>query len=76
MFTIGNTLNCPYGGLEEEISDLHALRAIKDKTYGCFARFAVSGHRLGLLYILVSIPIHGVQTSNELRLHLLNPTQH
>ena len=25
MFTIGNTLNCSYGGLGEEISDLHSL---------------------------------------------------
>ena len=29
MFTIGNTLNCSYGGLGEEISDLHSLRAIR-----------------------------------------------
>ena len=29
MLTIGNTLNSPYGGLGEEISDLHSLRAIK-----------------------------------------------
>ena len=26
MFTIGNTLSCPYGGLGEEISDSHSLR--------------------------------------------------
>ena len=29
MFTIGNTLSCTYGGLGEEISDLHSLRAVK-----------------------------------------------
>ena len=29
IFTTGNTLNCSYGGLEEEISDLHSLRAIR-----------------------------------------------
>ena len=29
MFTIGNTLNCSYGGLGEENSDLHFLRAIR-----------------------------------------------
>ena len=29
MFTIGNTLNCSYGGLGEEISDLHSLGAIR-----------------------------------------------
>ena len=29
MFTIGNTLNCSYGRLGEEISDLHSLRAIR-----------------------------------------------
>ena len=29
MFTIGNTLNSSYGGLEEEINDLNSLRAIK-----------------------------------------------
>ena len=29
MFTIGNTLNCSYGGLGEEISHLHSLRAIR-----------------------------------------------
>ena len=28
MFTIANTLNCSYGGLEEEINDLHSLRAV------------------------------------------------
>ena len=48
---------------------------------------SVSGHRLGLLYIMVSIPIHSGQTSNELRfssVHFssvaqscpLNSTQH
>ena len=31
---------------------------------------------LGLLYIMISIPIYGGQTSNELRLQPLNPTQH
>ena len=29
MFTIGNTLNYSYGGLGEEISDFHSLRAIR-----------------------------------------------
>ena len=29
MFTIANTLNCSYGGLGEEISDLHSLRTIR-----------------------------------------------
>ena len=31
---------------------------------------------LGLLYIMISIPVYGGQTSNELRLQPLNPTQH
>ena len=29
MCTIGNTLNCSYGGLGEEIHDLHSLRAVR-----------------------------------------------
>ena len=29
MFTIGDTLNCSYGGLEEEISDLYHLKRIR-----------------------------------------------
>ena len=29
MFTTGNTLSCSYGGLGEEINDLHTLRAIR-----------------------------------------------
>ena len=29
MFTIGNTLNCSYGGLEEEISDFYHLKRIR-----------------------------------------------
>ena len=29
MFTIGNILNCCYGGLGEETSDLHSLKAIR-----------------------------------------------
>ena len=37
---------------------------------------SVSGHRLGLLYIMVPIPIRGDETGNELRLQPLNPTQH
>ena len=49
MFIIENILNFSYGGLREGISDLHSLRAIEDKAYGCFTRFPVSGHRLGLL---------------------------
>ena len=56
IFTIGNPLNCSYGGLGEEISDLYYLRAIRGYSY--FARFPVSGHTLGLPYIMVSIPIH------------------
>ena len=71
MFTTGDTLNCSYGGLEEDISDFHSLRA-----YGCFTRLPVSGHRLGLLYVMIFIPIHSEQTSNDLRLQPLNPTQH
>ena len=33
MFTTENTLNCSYGRLGEEISDLHSLRAIR-KSHG------------------------------------------
>ena len=29
MFTTGDTLTCPYGGLREEVSDLHSLRAVR-----------------------------------------------
>ena len=29
MFTIGNTLNCSYGGLGEEINDLYSLGTIR-----------------------------------------------
>ena len=29
MFTMEDTLSCSYGGLGEEISDLHFLRAIR-----------------------------------------------
>ena len=47
-----------------------SLEQYEDKPYGCFTRLAVSGHRLGLLYITISIPIH----SNELQ--PLNFTQH
>ena len=28
-FTIGDTLTCSYGGLREEISDLHCLRVVR-----------------------------------------------
>ena len=31
MFIIGDTLNCSYGGLGEEISDFHSLRAISKR---------------------------------------------
>ena len=48
----------------------------EDKAYGYFTWFPVSGHRLGLLYIMADIPIHGGQSSSELRLQPLNPTQH
>ena len=47
-----------------------------DKAYGCFTRFPVSGHRLGFLYIMISIPICSEQTGNKLKLQPLNPTQH
>ena len=40
------------------------------------SRFPVSGHRLGLLYIMVYIPICSGQTNNEFRLQPLNPAQH
>ena len=29
VFTIGDTLNCSCGGLGEEMSDLHSLRAVR-----------------------------------------------
>ena len=29
LFTIGNTLNCCYGGVGEEITDLHSLKAVR-----------------------------------------------
>ena len=29
MSTVGDTLSCTYGGLGEEINDLHSLRAIR-----------------------------------------------
>ena len=29
MFTIGDTINCSYGGIGEEISDFRSLRAIR-----------------------------------------------
>ena len=57
MFTIGDILTCSYGGLREGISDLHSLRALRGLRHGCFTRFPASGHRLGLLYIMISIPI-------------------
>ena len=41
-----------------------------------FHCFPVSGHRLRLLYIMISIPICSEQTGNELKLKPLNPTQH
>ena len=44
------------------------LEQEEDKAYDCFTRFPVSGHRLGLLYIMVSISICGEQTGNELKL--------
>ena len=76
MFTIGDTLTCSYGGLGGEISDLHSLRTVRGKAYGCFIGFPVSGNRLGLLYIMISIPICGEQTDYEFKLQPLNPTQH
>ena len=41
-----------------------------------FHCFPVSGYRLELLYIMISIPICGEITGNELKLQPLNPTQH
>ena len=75
MFTIGDILTCSYGGLGDEISDLQSLEQSEDKAYDRFTRFPVSRHRLGLLYIMVSIPICSEQTGNELKLPPLNPTQ-
>ena len=75
MFTTGDTLTYSYGGLGEEISDLQSLRAKRGQGLRLLHCFPVSGHRLGLLYI-ISILIHGGQTSNELRLQPLNSTQH
>ena len=49
---------------------------LEDKASDCFTRFPVSGHRLGLFYIMMSIPICGEQTGNDLKLQPLNPTQH
>ena len=37
---------------------------------------SVSEHRLGLLYIMISIPTCGGQTGNELKLQPLNPSQY
>ena len=52
MFTFGDTLNCSYGGLEEEISDLYHLKRIR---LGAILPGSRSQrHRLGLLYIMVS----------------------
>ena len=56
----------------EEISDLHFLRAVRDKSYGCLTRFPVSGHRLGLLYVMISIAICGEKTGNQLKCNPLN----
>ena len=56
----------------EEISDLHFLRAVRDKSYGCLTRFPVSGHRFGLLYVMISIPICGEETGNQLKCNPLN----
>ena len=75
MFTTGDTLTYSYGGLGEEISDLQSLRAKRGQGLRLLHCFPISGHRLGLLYI-ISILIHGGQTSYELRLQPLNPTQH
>ena len=75
MFTTGDTLTYSYGGLGEESSDLQSLRAKRGQGLRLLHCFPISGHRLGLLYI-ISILIHGGQTSYELRLQPLNPTQH
>ena len=73
MFTTGNTLSCSYGGLGKKSMTYIRSEQKEDEAYGCFIRFPVSEHRLGLLYIVISIPIHGGQDSNELRLQPLNP---
>ena len=70
---IGDTLTCSYRGLGEKISDLHSLRAVREEGLWLLHQVPISGHRLGLRYMMVSIPICGEQTGNELRLH---PTQH
>ena len=73
MFTIGDTLNCSYGGLEEEISDLYHLKRIR---LGAILPGSQS-QGTGLdCFTSWYLPILGGQTSNELRLQPLNPTQH
>ena len=47
----------------------------EDEAHGCFPRFPGSGLRGVLLYIVVSVPICGGQTGDELELQPLNPTQ-
>ena len=75
MFTIGNTLNCSYGGQREENQWLTSHQSNEDEAYGCFTRFPFWRHRLGLLYIMILIPICGGQTGNVLRLQPFYPTQ-
>ena len=73
MFTIGDTLNCSYGGLAEEISGLYHLKRIR---LGAILPGSQS-QGTGLdCFTSWYLPILGGQTSNELRLQPLNPTQH
>ena len=80
MFTIGNTLNCSYGGLEEEISDLYHLKRIR--LGAILPGFQSQGTGLEC-FTSWYLHIWGGQTSNELRLQPLkekrlqplNPTQ-
>ena len=73
MFSIGNILSCSYGGLGRKSMTYIPSEQQEGKAYGCFTRLPVSG--LGLFYIMISIPIHGGQNTNELRLQPLKPTQ-
>ena len=43
MFIIGDTLNCSYGGLGEEISDFHSLRAIRKRLMAVAPRWQSQG---------------------------------
>ena len=73
MFTIGDTLNCSYGGLEEEISVLYHLKRIRLGAISPGAQSQGTGLDCFTSWYL---PIRGGQTGNELSLQPLNPTQH